>query len=65
MLFVLGPHVILQIPDIPAFFGIFFLHFLWFVNDENDEIYQTSVKILGKDNVEKRSSQKSVFLVNM
>ncbi|CAH8295221.1 unnamed protein product [Eruca vesicaria subsp. sativa] len=53
MLFVLGPHVILQIPGIPAFFGVFFLHFMWFVNDEDDHIYQTSVKVASGDRVGK------------
>ncbi|CAN8247925.1 unnamed protein product [Cochlearia groenlandica] len=44
MHFVLAPHVVLQMPGIPAFFGIFFLHFMWFVNDNDidDELCQKS-----------------------
>lgn len=37
MLFLLGPHVIIQIPGIPALFGPYFLLFVLFVDDDHHE----------------------------
>ncbi|KAG7557744.1 Ankyrin repeat [Arabidopsis suecica] len=37
MLFVLGPHVFLQIPGIPAYFGGYFIFFIMLVDEDSDE----------------------------
>ncbi|XP_056857984.1 protein ACCELERATED CELL DEATH 6 isoform X2 [Raphanus sativus] len=37
MLFLLGPHVIIQIPGIPALFGPYFLLFVLFIDDDHHE----------------------------
>ena len=55
MLFVLGPHVLLQIPDIPFVFGIYFLQFVMLVNENSDE-KASAANISGKDLGQKKES---------
>ncbi|KAF8112210.1 hypothetical protein N665_0066s0082 [Sinapis alba] len=48
MIFILGPHVILQIPGIPAYFGLYFVQFMLLYGD-GDATDQTSLHISSKD----------------
>ncbi|XP_024009935.1 protein ACCELERATED CELL DEATH 6 [Eutrema salsugineum] len=55
MLFVLGPHVLLQIPGIPAYFGIYFVPFVWLL-DEDASAHASATKISSKNLIEKQES---------
>lgn len=57
MLFALGPHVILQIPGIPAAVGAYFIPFVMNIVDDREQYEQTSTKkISGKDLIGKKES---------
>ena len=55
MIFVLGPHVILQIPGIPKILGPYILLFVMFVNENSNE-KASALKTSGKDLIPKKES---------